>query len=339
MTMASGTKKGKQAFTDVIGRQWALLRLLPRSPRKATAAGLRGLLEAEGFAVTGRTVQRDLQTLSTAFAIENDERNKPYGWRWARDAPALSLPALSPAEALAFRLVRQFSAPLLPASVMDVLAAHFTAADRALSAAPDVARNWPAKVRIVHPTQVLKTPAIPPKVYADVTGALLHGRMLAARYGREGKEKRRELHPLALVQRGPVTYLVARASSFPDARLYVLHRFSGTQVLEQKANTAGFDVDAYLAGGALEFGDGAQIRLEALLERSAAQHLRESPLSDDQSLAEEPDGRVRLRATVRDTRQLRWWLLGFGTAAEVVKPPALRADFRGIARKLARAYG
>src|SRR5690606_34693607 len=236
-----------------------------------TAGELRRALVAEGFDVTERTVQRDLHTLSTAFPLVNDERSKPYGWSWLKGAPRLALPALTPAEALAFRMVKQFVEPLLPASVVAALSGHFAAADRSLHEAAGVQRNWPSKVRIVHPTQLLHTPAIPKKVYADITDALLHGRMIAGTYGRNGG-KRLELHPLALVQRGPVTYLVARAFDFRDARLYAMHRFHATQVLDRPAETA-FDVDAYLAGGALEFGDGRRIRLELLLDRSAAQHL------------------------------------------------------------------
>lgn len=39
------------------------------------------------------------------------------------------------------------------------------------------------------------------------------------------------LHPLALVVRGPVTYLVATASDYPDVRLYALHRIQrGTHI-------------------------------------------------------------------------------------------------------------
>jgi len=335
--MKNIAKRGKQHAEDAVRRQWALLRHLPRSPRKIEARKLWQLLRAEGFLEDERTIQRDLQKLSALFPLQCDERSKPYGWSWTKDAPVLSLPTLTPSEALAFRLVKQFVEPLLPVSIMASLSGHFEAADQVLRTFTGVARSWPNKVRIVHPTQVLQTPKIPRKVYTDITDALLRDQMLGVTYGRCGKEKRLELHPLALVQRGAVTYLVARAFDFDDARLYALHRFRRTEVLDRSAKS-GFDIDAYLAGGALEFGDGRRIRLEALLDRSAAQHLRESPLSEDQTLADQPDGRVLLKAGVADSRQLRWWLLGFGAAAEVLKPESLRSDFRSIASALARAY-
>jgi predicted DNA-binding transcriptional regulator YafY len=36
---------------------------------------------------------------------------------------------------------------------------------------------------------------------------------------------------------------------------------------------------------------------------------------------------VRLSATVADTAELRWWLLGFGEGVEVIGPKSLRNEF------------
>ena len=40
------------------------------------------------------------------------------------------------------------------------------------------------------------------------------------------------------------------------------------------------------------------------------------------------DGNVLVEATVADTRQLRWWLQGFGGRVEVLEPQGLRKEFR-----------
>lgn len=338
MTKRDSGKAGKQAAADTLRRQWELLRLIPRSPRKVTATEITEKLSGLGFSVSSRTVQRDLQTLSASFPILNDERSKPFGWSWKRDVPAISLPGLTVSEALAFSLMKQFMTPLLPASIVGALSNHFALAEKTLREAPGVVRNWPSKVRIVHPTQVLQTPAIAPKVYQDITEALLHGRQLRATYGRDAeKTKDLVLHPLALVQRGQVTYLVARTFSYPDPRLYVAHRFRATKVLDD-ANVDDFDIDTYIASGALGFGKGNLIELEVRLHRSAAVHIRESPLSVDQTLVEENGETVRLAATVADTPQLRWWLMGFGATAEVLGPAPLRREFLTIGADLARIY-
>ena len=55
-------------------------------------------------------------------------------------------------------------------------------------------------------------------------------------------------------------------------------------------------------------------------------------LSARQTLRYCPDGRIRVMATVRDTRQLWWWLLGFGDLVEVIGPEILWEAFPETAR-------
>jgi len=97
---------------------------------------------------------------------------------------------------------------------------------------------------------------------------------------------------------------------------------------------ASFDLDADIRTGGLEYPEGGPIQLVALFQRGAARHLQETPLSDDQRIVDEDDGRVRLSATVNDTSLLRWWLLGFGASVEALEPGALREEMAGTARRM-----
>ena len=47
---------------------------------------------------------------------------------------------------------------------------------------------------------------------------------------------------------------------------------------------------------------------------------------------------MRVRATVADTPQLRWWLLGFGDAVTVQAPAELRQWFAQTAVAMAASY-
>jgi predicted DNA-binding transcriptional regulator YafY len=47
---------------------------------------------------------------------------------------------------------------------------------------------------------------------------------------------------------------------------------------------------------------------------------------------------VLIEASVLDTPQLRWWLLGFGDAVEVVEPKSLRREFAEMSRAMASYY-
>jgi predicted DNA-binding transcriptional regulator YafY len=74
---------------STIIRQWHLLALLPKGPRRIDTATLETHLRARGLDVHRRTIQRDLVELAAVFPIVSDERSKPYGWRWADHADAL----------------------------------------------------------------------------------------------------------------------------------------------------------------------------------------------------------------------------------------------------------
>ena len=81
-----------------------------------------------------------------------------------------------------------------------------------------------------------------------------------------------------------------------------------------------------------------QIKLMAIFDSKTAFHLSETPLSNDQKLVKKWDGRIQVTATVKNTSQLRWWLLGFGKYVEVVKPKSLRDEFIETVNQLYNMY-
>ncbi len=147
------------------------------------------------------------------------------------------------------------------------------------------------------------------------------------------------VHPLGLVQRGAIAYLVGTLFHYQDVRTLALHRILSAIELDAPVKYPnGFDLDRYIASGELDFGNGRQIRLEALFTVEAAEHLNETALSADQKIASANGNRVRVRATVLDTPQLRWWLRGFGDQVEVVKPTGLRREMTAMARATSNRY-
>ena len=67
-------------------------------------------------------------------------------------------------------------------------------------------------------------------------------------------------------------------------------------------------------------------------------HLEETPLSENQQLTDQENGSVLVKATVQDTRQLRWWLLGFGGRIEVLEPLSMRDEMKINAEKMISKY-
>ena len=76
----------------------------------------------------------------------------------------------------------------------------------------------------------------------------------------------------------------------------------------------------------------------AVFQADSGAHLFETPLSKDQLIVEMPDGRLQVTATVADTPQLQWWLLGLGAGVDVIEPAALRESIRNTIIAMAKIY-
>ena len=209
-------------------RQWHMLLLIPRYPRKTTVREIRDRLAANGFDTTARTIQRDLLELSgSMFPIEYDDRSKPYGWSWAKDSAPFHLPSLSVGDAMVLQMVEKHLRGLLPESSLEMLAPYFRAAEKQIEAALGRRRHqWLDLVRVVPPTQPLMPPEVSPAARTEVFEALLGGSQVRITYLARGKAKPSvyDVNPLAIVQRGPITYLVATIFKYTDVRLLALHR-------------------------------------------------------------------------------------------------------------------
>ena len=331
-------------MSNTLLRQWAMLKRIPRHPYKINTRKLLTDLNAEGFSVSQRTIQRDLKILSRFFPdLRNDGSKDVTGWFWKKNSAVHDFPGIDPPMALTFKLAEQFLSEMIPPAVLQLITPYFDCSEQILSALdkPELA-GWKEKVRIVPRTQPLIPAAIDPATVEVVYDALLHGRQFRGRYRRrDGDEAEYEFHPLGLVFRESVVYLVATVWNYHDPRHYALHRFQRCRLLEVPARApAGFDLDDYIASGTFEYTEpeGKAIKLTALFTAGAAHHLRETPLSDDQRITDKKDGRVQVTATVKDSQQLRWWLLGFGDQVEVVKPKGLQEEFRAAAEGMRGLY-
>jgi predicted DNA-binding transcriptional regulator YafY len=325
-------------------RQWHMLRMVPRAPSRISSKELCERLCAAEFPVTKRTVERDLNELSAVFPISVDMREKPYGWSWQRDASSFDLPGLTLHEALTLALVEQHMRLHLPPDAVEALRPHFQSAARTLSTVDDTtpSRAWLGKVRSVAPQQPLLPPRMDEACQHTVYRALMQDRQLRLHYRKRDAGEPTvyaSVHPLAIVQRGGIVYLVCMFGTYEDVRTIVLHRVEHAEALYEPARRKpDFDIDAYIASGQFGVIAGQPINLRAVFTRTAGEHLFETPLTADQVLTADADGRLHLAATVPNTRSLVWWLLGFGDGVVVEEPAELREELAGIAGRMAAAY-
>ncbi len=342
--MAAGTSKGGNKDSNIfrnLERLVHMLRCIPRH-RRISVADLRARMVAEGFDVSPRTVQRDLNHLSILFGIASDGA-KPQGWFWPKDAARVDIPGLDPHTALAFKMAEKYLEPLLPASTFAYLNPWFRDASEVLARKDGGFAGWVKKVRVLPKG----FPLLPPRARAEVQEtlyeALFRGYQAWVRYRPAGSRtaKGHLIHPMALVVRDHVAYLVCRIGDHDYPTQLVLNRFASAKMLTEKAKgLPGFDIDRYIGKGEFGFPKGdRRIALDVRIHRGAAIHYLENRLSEDQEVVEDTPDHLRFRATVPDTAELRWWLLSLGQRAEVLGPRALRADMAGIVAEMAATYG
>lgn len=324
---------------NTLARQWDLLKLLPSRGAGKTAKEIADALAEAGFSVSKRQVERDLIDLQEVFGLECNDASIPYGWRWG-SAP-IELPGVTLAEALSLQIVEETLKPLLPASVLRTVQPRFLQAKAKLAALAEqnATAQWAEKVKSVPPSLPMMPPEVDEDLLEIVQSALLNNEQIDVTYLPFSSEpKSFRLHPLGLVVRGSVTYLVATACDYTDVRLYALHRFQAvSRTYEPAKAPKGFKLSQYVDEGAFQFGGGRSIKLVARISDDLAKRLEETPLASNQKIKSTPNA-IELSASVIDSWQLHWWILSQGAAIKIVTPDALKNRIRDAHQDALKNY-
>jgi len=328
--------------TDTLTRQWALLQMIPRYPQKRTTRDLHEKLVDDGYEIDKRTTERDLNKLSIIFMFTSEMDGKTQYWFWQEKQKGVEVPGMTPTTAMVMRMAEDQLRPLLPASIFANLDIYFQRARAILKESKF--GDWPRRVRAIQRGPLQTPPAVSEEVSKAVHTALLERRCFEVDYASRsrGERKRHRVHPLGLVTRNGIFYLVCTLGEYDDVRHLALHRMSAPEPLPEPCRERpDFDFDAYIVQEkAFGYRRSQQpLKLEMRVNHDIAFHLGESPLSEDQHISDLDDAWKKVRATVPDTEELRWWILGFGGGIEVLKPKRLRDEFLGVIRELSANYG
>ncbi|WP_373377334.1 helix-turn-helix transcriptional regulator [Cupriavidus nantongensis] len=276
-------------------------------------------------------------------------------WR-AMSAVAVNKDALRPPVDLAVALLklRQLANSHLPATVTDGLADYFGGAVRVLeenvaAARLATARAWMGKTTRLDGRYPLIAPQVREGVLDAVLDALYQDGCVEIHYqnGRTStvEPRRFTILPLALVEKGPVLYLVAdrpRTEGGTKRHLLRMDRIHAAATCDAVlARDAAFSLEAYVRDErTFEFFSEPPVQM-VLRVRELGGFLspfRELKFAEDQVITE-MEGGFMLTATVTPSIALSNLLLERADAVEVVSPAALRADIAGRLRRALDAYG
>ena len=287
--------------------------------------------------VSERTILRDVDALSAAGVPLWGERGRMGGFQ-LREGWSTRLTGMTEAEASALLLAGLPG----PATELGLGAAAASARLKLIASLPSAWREQADRVgeRLhIDPIDWYRA-ADTPRFLREVAAAVWEARRLGVRYESWRGAGWRELEPLGLVLKAGAWYLLARTSGQVAARTY---RLASMLELKTRARTfrrpRGFDLARAWQEASTRFEATLRpLRATVLVSPRGANWLVNARIpSASADVAAAPRARPGWRAieiAIESIEQGARQLASFGAEAEVVAPPALRAETIRLAREV-----
>ena len=312
---------------------------------------------AEELHVSERTVYRDLRNLEKGSALQ-----KKYSRREGRYLleTELNLPplTLTPSEALA--LFTSASNPALSSDnffatdlrsglkkVAHLLTAeaghHHAEAKRAEDKPGDTESTESASSETGAQARLTVTPdSIQRPMLEVIRRAMRSNRKLHLMYWSPNSDSERGLMvaPYDLRTVGPNWYLLANSEEHGAVRAFKISRVRKAQILTDKFRfPRKFSADtsferAWQSVG----GNDEEINVVVRFAPSVATLARDSRGHQFTDLVYEDSGALVCTAPVNSIKDISWWILSYGSRAEVLSPPELRAQFAQAVQEMTLMY-
>lgn len=306
--------------------------LLLDTHRHMTARELARQLE-----VSERTVYRDVDALSAA-GVPIYARPGGSGGCYLPDGYHTRLTGLTPAEAQVLSLAgpSQVLADLGLRDAVDTAQLKLMRALPASTRLPAQAASrrvlidgagWDAPIERVPWLEALQQ-----AVWQERQADLVYRRS-------DGATVERRVHPLGLVAKGSVWYLVASVDG--TVRVYRAARLANVRVLERSSvRPPGFDLAAYWQTSSAAFKASIpHVTATVRVAPSALELVRVTRrVSIERQQPPEPDGWIELMLRFDTLEEARTFALGCGPVIEVLAPDALRRDIAELAAKTVQLY-
>ena len=311
-------------------RQWKILKTIEKG-RFTSSAKL-----AADHGVTERTIRRDVEALQEAgFPLYDDRADGKKVWRLVEGYQQKLAQGFTLSELAALYFSRNMLSFLGGAPFGQDLESAFAKIREALPA-----KSLPFLSRIqelfVARPDPWKDYSKKQDVIAALIDAILHQRQARIAYYSFNSRRTKSygIDPYRLVYYRGGLYLYARAHEYDEVRTFAVERVQQVEVQE-----IGFEIPADFspsdyARSAFGIIGGKPQTIELVFAAETAGYVRERNWHESQTLAEEPDGSVRLTLEVAPSFDLKSWIKGFLPHVRVVRPASLRDE---IAHELEQA--
>lgn len=194
--------------------------------------------------------------------------------------------------------------------------------------------QWLDQVKRVETWQgFLEQPEFKRGILYGISTAIFNDEKLKIRYPNSyGGTTVHLVHPLGLVKRESVLYLVAIFDGYEDPCWLAVHRITMAfpESKQSRYVPPGFKLADHLQNGLpFKLPGGVRLNVELLFEESVYTSLKERPLCG--AMVELPeDGWFRVIGEMPNSMELRWWLLGFNDKVRILNPPELVNELKNL---------
>ncbi len=320
---------------DQLARQWRILQSLIASRRGKTAADLARELEYHW-----RTVYRDLEALQQAgFPIFTDRVEGKNLWRML-DSARHSIPIpLNLTELMALYFSRGMMMVLKNTVYYESLQSFFRKVKATL---PPATIDYLEKIE-----ETLEVGSKPFKQFGQlrdwiemISEAAIHRKIIEIDYfTMSRKEKtRRKVAPYKIWFFDGAFYLIGNCRLRQDIRVFALDRIRELAITEETFEMPeDFRAEDFMRTSFGVFhGKPQQVRIR--FEADVAGYIREKTWHAAQKIVPQKDGSIVFEVRVAGTDEIKFWVLSWGSKAQVLSPASLRNEILSEAKAVLHSY-
>ena len=152
------------------------------------------------------------------------------------------------------------------------------------------------------------------------------------------KETRRKVDPYRLWFFNATFYLIGYCHTRDEVRIFVLDRI---KILRQTKDTfeipEGFNLEDFLRPS-LGVYQGEPVKAKIWFSPDVAGYIREKVWHESQKITPQADDSIIFEAEVAGTDEIRFWVMSWGSHAEVLEPKSLRNEIRADAEAILAKY-
>jgi predicted DNA-binding transcriptional regulator YafY len=320
---------------DQLARQWIIFQQLMTSRYGKTVNDLAADLDCHP-----RTVYRDLEALQVGgFPIFNDKVNGTNYWALMESAKKPVPIPFSLPELIALYFGRDVLKILKNTVFHDSLESLFKKIKTTL---PAESKKYLKQIETS-----LRAGSGPHKNYdkfretiETLNEAVINKKVVEIVYYTMSRKKvtQRKVAPYKLWFYNGTFYLIGHCGRRDEIRIFAIDRIKMLNLTAERFEVpAEFNVDEFMKASFGVF-QGQPVHVKLHFTPDAAGYVKEKVWHDSQQISGQRDGSVVLEMDVAGTKEIKHWILGWGSQVQVLKPDSLREEIRSEAAEILGVY-